>query len=212
MSLITPNQLQHFQAMIELAKSKESDAEQIFIINNVNWQDYEKLLEITSEEAGILFKYWQETLELMSPSSRHEIYKENIGILLECYFLAKKIRFYSLGSTTFRSQSLSRGIESDKSYCINTRKNFPDLAIEVIITHGGIDALEIYKALEVGEVWFWEEEKLTVYVLQNQDYMQVNQSSLFPDLPLELLAKYVPSDEPFDAVLEFRNQIKDSEI
>lgn len=189
MSLITPNQLQHFQAMIELAKSKESDAEQIFIINNVNWQDYEKLLEITSEEAGILLKYWQETLELMSPSSRHEIYKENIGILLECYFLAKKIRFYSLGSTTFRSQSLSRGIESDKSYCINTRKNFPDLAIEVIITHGGIDALEIYKALEVSEVWFWEEEKLTVYVLQNQDYMQVNQSSLFPDLPLELLAK-----------------------
>ena len=207
MSLTTANQLQHFQAIIELAKSKNRDAEQIFIINNVTWQEYEKLLEITSEEAGILLKYNQENLELMSPSSRHEIYKENIGILLECYFLTKKIRFYSLGSTTFRSQSLSRGIEPDKSYCINSRKDFPDLAIEVIITHGGIDALEIYKTLEVSEVWFWEEEKLNIYVLQNQEYIQVNQSNLFPDLPLELLVQYIPSDEPFDAVLQFRNQI-----
>ena len=207
MSLTTSNQLQHFQAIIELAKSKNRDAEQIFIINNVTWQEYEKLLEITSEEAGILLKYNQENLELMSPSSRHEIYKENIGILLECYFLTKKIRFYSLGSTTFRSQSLSRGIETDKSYCINSRKDFPDLAIEVIITHGGIDALEIYKTLEVSEVWFWEEEKLNIYVLQNQEYIQVNQSNLFPDLPLELLVQYIPSDEPFDAVLQFRNQI-----
>ena len=207
MSLTTSNQLQHFQAIIELAKSKNRDAEQIFIINNVTWQEYEKLLEITSEEAGILLKYNQENLELMSPSSRHEIYKENIGILLECYFLTKKIRFYSLGSTTFRSQSLSRGIEPDKSYCINSRKDFPDLAIEVIITHGGIDALEIYKTLEVSEVWFWEEEKLNIYVLQNQEYIQVNQSNLFPDLPLELLVQYIPSDEPFDAVLQFRNQI-----
>jgi len=211
MSLITFNQLQHFQAMIELAKSKNRDAEQIFIINNITWQDYEQLLEITSEEAGILLKYNQENLELMSPSSRHEIYKENIGILLECYFLTKKIRFYSLGSTTFRSQSLSRGIEPDKSYCINTRKDFPDLAIEVIITHGGIDALEIYKTLEVSEVWFWEEEKLNIYVLQNQEYIQVNQSNLFPDLPLELLVQYIPSDEPFDAVLQFRNQLKNSD-
>ena len=207
MSLTTANQLQHFQAIIELAKSKNRDAEQIFIINNVTWQEYEKLLEITSEEAGILLKYNQENLELMSPSSRHEIYKENIGILLECYFLTKKIRFYSLGSTTFLSQSLSRGIEPDKSYCINSRKDFPDLAIEVIITHGGIDALEIYKTLEVSEVWFWEEEKLNIYVLQNQEYIQVNQSNLFPDLPLELLVQYIPSDEPFDAVLQFRNQI-----
>ncbi|AFZ49565.1 Uma2 family endonuclease [Dactylococcopsis salina] len=207
MSLTTANQLQHFQAIIELAKSKNRDAEQIFIINNVTWQEYEKLLEITSEEAGILLKYNQENLELMSPSSRHEIYKENIGILLECYFLTKKIRFYSLGSTTFLSQSLSRGIEPDKSYCVNSRKDFPDLAIEVIITHGGIDALEIYKTLEVSEVWFWEEEKLNIYVLQNQEYIQVNQSNLFPDLPLELLVQYIPSDEPFDAVLQFRNQI-----
>ena len=211
MSLITPNQLQHFQAAIELVKSKASNVEQLFIINNVTWQDYENLLEITREESGILLKYCQEKLEIMSPSSRHEIYKENIGILLECYFLTKKIRFYSLGSTTFRSQLLSRGIEPDQSYCINNRKDFPDLAIEVIITHGGIDVLEIYQALEVKEVWFWEQEKLTVYVLQDQDYMQVNQSSLFPDLSLELLAKYIPSDEPFDAVLEFRNQIQPSE-
>ena len=65
MSLITPNKLQHFQAAIELVKSKASNVEQLFIINNVTWQDYENLLEITREESGILLKYCQENLEIM---------------------------------------------------------------------------------------------------------------------------------------------------
>jgi len=207
MSFTTTDKGQRLQAFLELASAKEIDSEQIFIVNSVTWEDYENVLEMVSDRAGISLKYCQGHLEIMSPSNLHEIYKENIGILLECYFLEKQIRFYSLGSTTFRSQSASRGIEPDQSYCIQTRKAFPDLAIEVIITSGGLDCLEIYRELEVPEVWFWEQDQLKIYVLENQAYFEVKQSRLFPDLPLELLATYIPTDEPYDAVLEFRSKI-----
>ncbi len=40
----------------------------------------------------------------------------------------------------------------------------PDLAIEVIWTSGGIDKLESYRGLGVGEVWFWREGRMEVFV------------------------------------------------
>lgn len=76
MTLTQVNQLPHIQAMIELAKSKNSDSEQVFIINNINWEEYENLLEFIGDNSGVLFKYDEETLVIMSPSRNHEILKE----------------------------------------------------------------------------------------------------------------------------------------
>ena len=64
--------------------------------------------------------------------------------MLEAYLEAKRIRFWGLGSTTFRSQDKQAGKEPDECYCIGTDKDIPDLAIEVVYTSGGVDILEIY--------------------------------------------------------------------
>lgn len=208
MILATTDNLEHLIKMIDLAKSKDSQSEEILIINNIKWLEFEKLLEAVGDESGILFRYLGGKLEIMSPSSIHEVYKKTIGMLLENYLLENKIRFYPLGSTTLKNQALGKGIEPDQCYCINNRKAIPDLAIEVVITSGGIDCLELYQGLGVAEVWFWEKEKLSVYVLKKGEYIQVNQSSLLPNLDLDLFASYITYDEPFDAVLEFRERIK----
>lgn len=209
MTLTQVNQLRHIQAIIELAKSKNSDSEQVFIINHINWEEYENLLELIGDNSGVLFKYEEETLVIMSPSRNHEIFKENIGILIETYCLIKKIKFYSLGSTTFRSKKRLKGIEPDKSYCLNSRKEFPDLAIEIIITSGGINSLQIYQDLGVKEVWFWQKETLTVYHLEKEEYQKVKQSSLLPDIDLDLLANLVIKSEPLEAILEFRKRLEE---
>jgi len=207
--VITANKnLKHLRLMIDLAKSKDSHSEQVFMVNNIKWQEYEQLLTLVKDDAGVLFRYLEGNLVIMSPSNIHEFQKENIGILLEAYFQEMNIRFYSLGSTTFRSEETLRGIEPDKSYCLNSRKKYPDLAIEVIITSGGINCLNIYKVLGVTEVWFWEKQELTVYLLQDGEYIKVNHSNLLPDLDLNLFANYITYDEPFDALLEFKDKIK----
>ncbi|MGI0479672.1 Uma2 family endonuclease [Geminocystis sp. CENA526] len=209
MTVTLVNQLPHIRAIIELAKSKNSDSEQVFIVNNINWQEYQNLLEFIDDNSGVLFKYQEETLVIMSPSRNHEILKENMGMLIETYCFIKQIKFYSLGSTTFRSSNKLKGIEPDKSYCFNSPKEFPDLAIEIIITSGGINSLQIYKDLRVKEVWFWEKNKLKVYGLETQEYKEVKKSSLLPDIDLDLFANLVNKSEPLEAVLEFRKTLEE---
>ncbi|NEP05286.1 MAG: hypothetical protein F6K25_26890 [Okeania sp. SIO2G4] len=82
--------------------------------------------------------YHRGTLQVKSPSSRHEISKKMLGMLVENYCLETGIRFYPLGSTTLKSQDKLKGIEPDQCCCIGSQKNIPDLAIEVVITSGGI--------------------------------------------------------------------------
>lgn len=202
--------ISYLEQFIRLHELRNTDFEQIVIINQVSWEQYEAFLEKLGDRSGIYLTYLEGILEIMSPSRRHEINKELIGILLEAYFTESGIRFYSLGSTTFRSDLNKKGIEPDQSYCIGTNKEIPDLAIEIVLTSGGVDSLKVYKDLGVPEVWFWQKGSLLVFSLQNGEYTQVTQSQLLPNLNLNLLASYIDADDPFDALTEFRQKIKNS--
>jgi len=39
---------------------------------------------------------------------------------------------------------------------------------EVVWTSGGIDKLEIYRRLGVGEVWRWKDSRIEIHVLQGE--------------------------------------------
>jgi len=55
------------------------------------------------------------------------------------------------------------GLEPDESYCLFTDKQIPDLAIEMILTSGGLNRLALYQCLGVAEVWFYQKSGLTIY-------------------------------------------------
>ena len=96
----------------------------------------------------------------------------------------KDIRFYGRGSTTIGMKELGARKEPDESYCLGARKSVPDLVIEVIVTSGGIDTLEIYRRVGVQEVWFWEDSVISVYCLPSTGYELVSKSELLPELDL----------------------------
>lgn len=79
--------------------------------------------------------------------------------------------------------------------------------MEITVTSGGINKLEIYKRLQIPEVWFWEDGLLSVYSLQQNEYQKVAKSSLLPDLDLKLLAQYSRMADQYDAVNEFMQVI-----
>ncbi|MBW4538124.1 MAG: Uma2 family endonuclease [Myxacorys chilensis ATA2-1-KO14] len=194
-----------------LNQPDSEDTAQCHIFTDISWQQYEALLEdIGDDFPGLHVTYLEGTLELMSPSRRHESNKSAIGSLLEAYFQENQIRYYPLGSTTFRKKAKSRGAEPDECYCIGTEKEFPDIAIEVVKTSGGINKLEVYQGLEVPEVWFWRNNKFSVYCLRGNHYEQMIRSEFLPNLDLELLASFVLNPEPLDAVLQFREAIRAS--
>lgn len=183
-----------------------TDSEQLLIINDISWQLYESLL---ADNSSLRIAYLEGVLEIMSPSRRHEFIKTNIGRLVEVYFEETRTRFYGLGSTTFRQEAVARGIEPDECYCINCEKPVPDIAIEVVVTSGEINSLEIYRGLQVPEVWFWEDNCFSLYYLDNGNYQAISQSRFLPQLDLSLLADYVISPEPMDAVIEFQQRIRE---
>lgn len=99
-------------------------------------------------------------------------------------------------------------MKPDESYCIITEKEIPDLVIEVILTSGGVNKLEIYQRLNVPEVWFWQNNQLSIYSLQNQQYQKTDQSLLLPELDLELLQQFILSPQQLAAIQTFRQQLR----
>jgi Uma2 family endonuclease len=200
---------QSFVKFIEYLNFTRFDGEQLLISTDISWNIYEDLLDSLGDSPYFKVIYHQGTLQVMSPSSRHEIDKKMLGMLIENYCLEMGIYFYPLGSTTFKSQQKSKGIEPDQCYCINHKKEIPDLAIEVVITSGGIQTLEIYQGLGIPEVWFWQNRQLKVFCLKNSEYIQENKSQFLCDLNLDLLVSYLDWDEPLDAILDFKARIKE---
>lgn len=128
----------------------------------------------------------------------------------EAYLRDQRIRFDGRGGPSLGDQSLGARSEPDESYNLGSRKPYPDLVLEVVIASGGVNKLEGYRRMGIPEVWFWEDGVLKVYHL-NADgsaYAPTPQSQLLPDLPLDLLCRYVTYYDQFDAVDEFLTAIQ----
>ncbi len=187
------------------------DPEERQMISGVSWERYESLLNDLGDSPQYRVTYLDGVLELMSPSRRHERNKTIIGSLLEAYCQEKRIRYFPLGSTTFRQEEKRGGTEPDESYCIGTEKQFPDLAIEVVVTSSGVNKLEVYKRLEVREVWFFKKNWFEVHHLRGETYEQIEQSEVLPNLDLATLAQYAVAPDPLEAALEFREKVREME-
>jgi Uma2 family endonuclease len=117
-----------------------------------------------------------------------------------------------MGSTTFRNKAKKTGAEPDECYCIGEEKSVPDIAIEVNITSGNIDKLEIYRRLGVKEVWMWKSNGLSLYHLREETlkqfvdtygYERITASEFLPELDISLLERCVLITNSLQCIDEF---------
>ncbi|MEL6351273.1 MAG: Uma2 family endonuclease [Cyanobacteria bacterium J06627_28] len=180
-------------------------------LEGVSWQQYEALLSTLGDDFPALrLSYLDGTLEIMTTSPLHEELKKIIGMLLEAYLQETRTRFHGIGSATFRRQSRQRGLEPDECYCIGERKEIPDIAVEIVLTSGIVDKLDIYQGLGIKEIWVWESGRFTLYQLQTNGYETISRSELLPKCDIDQLAQYVKPKEQFDAVMDYREAIRQS--
>lgn len=177
---------------------------------HVPWAHYEAILALRGDVAGPRMSYLDGVLEIMSPSKSHERFKSYIGRLVEAYALERGIDLTPYGSWTLKTGPKKAGVEPDECYIVGAdqSKETPDLAIEVVWTSGGIDKLEIYRRVAVGEVWFWEDGVLTVHLLRGDGYEQATRSRCFPDLDLGVLCSYLEHPTVTQAVRAFRDRLR----
>ena len=60
-------------------------------------------------------------------------------------------------------------------------------------------------------MWFWQKGKLALYHLQGEEYKQVDRSELLPDLDLTLFVRCANIPDQYDAVVEFRNALREGQ-
>ncbi len=173
------------------------------VLYNVTWDTLEKL-DADLEGTGARLTYLDGFLEIMAPlSDAHEDPKKTLAQLLEAYMRLKGIRYYARGSTTIGMKELGARKEPDESYCLGDRRTIPDLALEITVTSGGINVLEIYRRIGVAEVWFWEDGVISIYCLRSTGYELVQQSELLPELDLRSLEFHTRMADQYDAVNAF---------
>jgi len=184
-------------------------AEQRFLLPGYYpWEELEKIKTLTADAVGLRITYLDGCIEFITVGEQHETIKSILGFLIELYSCEIGINIIPVGSATRRSKEKCVSFEPDKSYYLGEKKENPDLAIEVNLTSGSIDKLEKYKRFNITEVWFWENNQLSLYHLKNDNYEQINQSELLPDLDIDLLASCVLMPSIIDARTAFIKGIK----
>ena len=186
--------------------NKPTKSNNLLLIFDVTWAQLEMIEASFQDIGGVRFTYLDGVLEIMNLSLEHEEAKFIISALLEAYMRAKGIRFYGKGCATLGTKKIGGKKEPDESYNIGNKKDLPDLVIEVIVTSGGVEILEIYKRVGIPEVWLWQDGLLKIYHLQ-ENYQKVEKSLLLPDLNLKLLTKYITYYDQYDAVTEFLKEL-----
>jgi Uma2 family endonuclease len=176
---------------------------QTVVLDGVSWDEFEAILEDLGEHRSSRIAYDRGTLEIMTPLPEHEVNKENISDFVKILLEELDIEFCSLGSTTFKNQSMFKGIEPDSCFYIQNEATVrgknkldltvdppPDLAIEIDLTNRTHP--EIYQSLGVPELWRYERDKLQILLLVDGSYIESNKSSIFANFDLiQVIPQYL---------------------
>jgi Uma2 family endonuclease len=191
--------------------------ERRIVLSGISWDLYEQLRE-NEENWHIRMAYDSGRLELMSPSQDHESIRVLIGQLIEAFTEEMGIRRRSLGSTTWKSAELAKGLEADECYYIlNHHRVFqrraidlsvdppPDLAVETEVSRSVVARLRIYAALGVPEIWRWRKKGLTAYSLESdRKYVEREFSLNLPMLRVKDLEPFLDFELTADEIAWIR--------
>jgi Uma2 family endonuclease len=181
-------------------------------LHGIAWKDYEAILAMRGESAGVRITYLDGELELMTPSLDHEAWKTRLARLIEAWAEERGVELEGYGSWTVRSEAAGRGVEADECYVVGVpvaEPKRPDIAIEVIRSSGGIDKLEVYRGLGVPEVWFYEDGTLRFHLLRGGAYIPSPRSARLADLEPTLIARFMAGGTQSQAVKELRAALRD---
>jgi Uma2 family endonuclease len=174
------------------------------ILTDVPWEEYEQLLADLGEGYAVRISYDQGRLEIMSPSTIHEMYKEllqNIALLM-----AREVglSFESRGSMTFKQEWPAQGAEPDTCFYVQNAARIigkrqidlkgdppPDVVVEIDVSHESTRKFKFYATLGVPELWHYDEQRAAIYLLADQFYDEAPASKAFPMLTSDALTQFL---------------------
>jgi Uma2 family endonuclease len=174
------------------------------ILTDVPWKDYEQLLHDLGDGYAVRISYDQGRLEIMSPSHQHENFKELISRLAHVIAEDLDIVLESLGSTTYKQEWLSRGVEPDACFYIQNAAQIigreridlrtdppPDVVVEIDVSHDSTSKLAIYAGMHVPELWRYDGNRARIYQLVGDVFVEKPTSMALPIVTSDLLTRFL---------------------
>lgn len=167
------------------------------VLHNLNWQQFETLIQTLGEHRCARVAYDFSTLEIMTPLPDHEKYKNALSLTIQDIADLLDLEYECLGSTTWKREAKLAGVEPDDCFYFQNESRIrglsrfdldrdppPDLALEIDLTNKSLDRLPIYARLGVPEIWNYDVERgeLTIYQLDEENYSISETSSIFPQI------------------------------
>lgn len=180
---------------------------QRILLQDVSWEEFEAILQELGDRASARVAYYDGLLEIMAPSPEHEYFNQTISIAIEDMAETLDLNYESYGSTTWRRQAKQAGLEPDNCFYFQNEAKVrgklqfdlnqdppPDLALEIDITSQSLERFPIYARLGVLELWCYDTGLLKIYHLQNGQYVEVQQSAIFPQLNIGALPQLIEAN------------------
>jgi len=174
------------------------------LLRDVSWEEFEAILQELGNHRTDRVAYCDGLLEIMSPLPEHEYFKETIGDAVKDMAETLDLDYESYGSTTWRRQAKQAGLEPDNCFYFQNEARVrgklqvdldqdppPDLALEINVTSQSLDRFPIYARLGVPEIWCYDSGWLKIYHLQAGQYVEVEQSTIFPQLDIGALPQLI---------------------
>ncbi|MEG4440768.1 Uma2 family endonuclease [Microcoleus sp. AT9_B5] len=168
----------------------------VVTIPNINWLEFESILQELGEKRRSRIAYSNSTLEIRVPLLDREIPKDLISDIVKILLKSAGRRYEPFGSTTFKREGAA-GVEPDACfYILNYQRMIsrrrllpddppPDLAIETDVTSK--TTIDAYLAIGVPEVWVYDSGRLRIYLLQDGEYVESDSSPNFPGIAIAQL-------------------------
>ncbi|MBD2576354.1 Uma2 family endonuclease [Oscillatoria sp. FACHB-1406] len=192
-----------------MTQTLDKPKDQRLIHVGLNWEQFKFIQKGFSASPGIHLFYYEGEVEILSVSQDHEFFSRLLSALLFIYCLEKRIPFAPTGSFSQEKEGVA-SVQADESYFIGrnrTADSPPNLSIEVVFSSGNEKKLSRYQALEVPEVWFWEDGLFSFYHLREFGYQRIARSEVLPELNINLLTRCLLMSDTLEAASAFRQGI-----
>jgi Uma2 family endonuclease len=184
---------------------------QYLIKQSVTWEQFKTLQSAFDDIGGVRLNYCEGVLEIVGIGRLHEKIVTMLVMLIGVYCGLKRIRCISTGAYT-QQLSGSTEFQADLSYNFDIEKEVSDLCVEVVVTSGSTKKLRKYQLLGVPEVWFWQDGKISIFLLKDGQYEQSALSFWLSDLDIAHLEQCLLMDSNLEPFLAFQERYQDKEV
>ena len=195
---------------------------QSVVLHNISWNAYKQITDTLQNETPAHFTFDRGKLEIMVLSLKHENLKKILAMLFERISEALDIEIFA--------EDLERGFEPDECYYVRNADLMrgrdsvnlafdppPDLTIEIYVKHSSLNRMSIFAAIAIPEVWRYDGDALTIYLLQDGVYETSKTSSILPNATSERLSELIETGRNstqknfLTQIRKYTNELKSNE-